>query len=219
MTYGANTSPPGSQAKELQIGQADPGPVVVTTDTDIKVDGYPFLFGGNEYIAAGINDTGNSRTYMRTPGSQYYVDVQDIATGSNDGTRNDGTELTRPWLAQAHKSIIEGQLLFTAYEAHDFSTDFAKVTWAMPGEIWLTTQPPMGPKQQWRISASQATLGPVAKYEPKPLLGRSKVRVFYSSLPEGAGIDSVPVQLRRADTPISRDGGDGQKGGASASGD
>lgn len=74
------------------------------------------------------------------------------------------------------------------------------------GEIWLSTVLQSPPTEtQWRVSdAADPTIAALAKSEPEPYIGNSRVWVFYSAVPNGSNFLTTTWELRRADTPIGK---------------
>lgn len=81
------------------------------------------------------------------------------------------------------------------YQINEAGTSFWDVTFAIAGEIWLSTLFE-SPQQQWLLSDSVT-----AKAEPEPFVGASQVWVFYNVI-EGDNPLTAKWHLYRAETPI-----------------
>ena len=191
LTYGFFDANNYVQIREFDLGKPSPQPVAVTNDPSSKIDPFPFTFNGQDIVIAGIGATATSHVYQRQAGDTLLT-LQETIYPSASGLLN-------PILAQSHERILFDGALYTAYQINEPGSDFFDTTFAQTGEIWLSTVLQAGPRQ-WRVSA----VDDLAKAEPEPYVGTSKVWVFYSALPKGADFLSAKWSLHRAETPLVR---------------
>jgi hypothetical protein len=191
LTYGFFDDDGFVQIREFDLDKPSPQPIAITNDAFSKVDPFPFTFNGQDTVLAGINATATSHVYQRPAGTTLLRLLQII-----DPT---ASKLQTPALAQSHERILFDGALYTAYQINEEGSDFFDTAFSQTGEIWLSTVLQAEPRQ-WRVSA----VDDLAKAEPEPYVGTSKVWVFYSALPKGADFLSAKWSLHRAETPLVR---------------
>lgn len=191
VTYGALDKNGYIQVREFDLTQPNPVPRTVTEDPHNKIDPFPWVFNGQDILLPGLDARAITGVYVRPPGALIFTLVETIAPSSST--------LTNPSLAQSNEPIVWEGKAYTAYQVNEASTSFYQTTFAQPGEIWLSTVLQF-PPQQWRLSEYSDR----AKAEPEPYVGRSRVWVFYSSLPKGANPLTAIWSLHRTDTPLGR---------------
>ncbi len=171
MTFGGN-SPGGRKVKVRGYDADNPrsGAFDLIDNGHTHIDPYPALFGGYEYIFAGIDATAESFVYRRpahSPASAPFELLHRLTPPESS--------LRQPSLAQSHEPFEILGRLFTVYQVNDQGRGFFDTTFQNNGEIWLadlTAQPP----RQWRIAPEVS--GPAA--EPEPLVTPFGAWVFYN---------------------------------------
>jgi hypothetical protein len=191
LTYGFFDGDGLVQIREFDLDSSNPLPIAVTNDPSWKVDPFPFVSNGQHFAIAGINSTVTSHVYQRQAGTTLFQLQETISPPASS--------LTTPILAQSHERILFDGALYTAYQVNEPGSDFQDTAFSQTGEIWLSTV--LQPNQrQWRVSQVNS----LAKSEPEPYVGTSKVWIFYSALPRGADIYTAKWSLHRADTPLAK---------------
>lgn len=176
MTFGANS--PGDRRVKVRGYDADnprSGAFDLIDDGHTHIDPYPALFGGYEYIFAGIDATAESFVYRRPAHSPAHAPFELLHRLAPPGS-----SLRQPSLAQSHEPFEILGRLFTVYQVNDQGRGFYDTTFQNNGEIWLadlTAQPP----RQWCIAPEAP--GPAA--EPEPLATPFGAWVFYNRLLSG----------------------------------
>jgi hypothetical protein len=185
------------QVKEFDVDSPSTPPYFVTDDPSNKLDPWSMVFGDSELLLPGINGTDTTTVYQRNPGATLFSSVEQITPPDS--------LLVHPALAQSNQSIIFDDRLYTTYQVNEKGLGFYD-TITNTGEIWLSTMLQSPPTEsQWRLSeSSDATVTSLAKSEPEPYIGTSKVWVFYSAVPNGSNFTTSVWALRRADTPIGK---------------
>jgi len=189
LTYGCADAAAYVQVCEYDAVQANPAPAQVTSDPHDHVDPFPWFLGSDDILVPGLDGTAESCVYKRPAGALQFTCAESITPPNS--------ALTDPALAQSHERAIWAGRGYTAYQVNDAGSTFFQTAFAQPGEIWLSTVL-QSPQQQWRVSGD----GVLGRAEPETYVGNSRVWVFYSSLPEGAGLLTGTWSLRRADTPL-----------------
>jgi hypothetical protein len=189
LTYGFFDEDGFVQIREFDLEESAPQPAAVTDDPSFKVDPFPFTFNGKDIFIAGINSSATSYVYERPVGGGFFQQVQTIYPAPSN--------LQPPSLAQSHERILVDGLLYTAYQVNEPGGDFQTTAFAQTGEIWLSTVS-QGPPRHWRVSEDND----LAKAEPEPYVGTSKVWIFYSTLPRGADMLTAKWSLNRAETSL-----------------
>ncbi len=189
LTYGFFDTDRRVQVREYDVTAASPAAVAVTDDAPSKIDAYPFVFAGSDVLLPGIDGSATTHVYQRAPGASTFSLIETLTPPDS--------LLTHPALAQSNESILYADAAYTAYQVNERGSGFYDTAFAQTGEIWLSTVL-QAPQRQWRLSeASDA-----AKAEPEPLMGASRVWVFYSATAKGSDFMTALWSLRRADTPI-----------------
>jgi len=171
-------------------GTTPPTPRTVTTGASRKPDAFPWTFGNQDILMSStIDGTGAATIYTRPAGTQFFTPVETI-------TPSTGT-LTPPVFSQSNERMSFGGRAFTSFQTNSSAGEFFGTTFQETGEIWLSTIL-QTPPQQWRLSDDSDR----AKFENEPYEGRSKVWVFYSSVPRGSSLRRTVISLRRCETPL-----------------
>lgn len=191
VTYGALDKNGYVQVREFDLTQPNPVPRDVTNDARNKIDPFPWVFNGQDILLPGLDAKAITGVYVRSPGTSIFTLVETIAPPSS--------ALVNPSLAQSNEPIVWESQAYTVYQVNEASTNFYQTAFAQRGEIWLSTVL-QTPQRHWRLSENSDT----AKAEPEPYIGKSRVWVFYSSLPKGANPLTVTWRLHRASTPLGR---------------
>jgi len=195
LTFGAFDEQGRVQIKQFDATSPTRGTVMVTSDAHSHIDPFPFVFGDQHVIVAGIDGTATSQVYARASHAIPFAPVETIAPPHST--------LPKPVLAQSHERILFDGKAYTAYQVNDGSAgraNFFETTFARTGEIWLTTVL-QSPQQQWLISSRSDT----AKSEPEPFIGKTRVWVFYSETSPDSSPGNALWSLRRADTPLRKE--------------
>lgn len=187
LTYGFEDENRIVQVRMLDLTQPNPTPMAVTSDPGDKIDPYPWFYNGQEILFAGMERKARTHVYARTPGEAQFRLVETILPPAS--------ALAHPALAQSNEAIVFHGRVYTAYQINEGGRSFWEVTFARPGEIWLSTLFETT-QQQWLLTDSLA-----AKAEPEPYVGSGRVWVFYNVI-EGNNPLTAIWHLYRADTPI-----------------
>ena len=187
LTYGFEDENGIVQVRMLDLTQPDPTPIAVTSDPGDKIDPYSWFFNGQEILLPGMEAEARTHVYVRTPGEAQFRLVETILPPAS--------ALAHPALAQSNEPIVFNGHAYTAYQINEGGSSFWDVTFARPGEIWLSTLFET-PQQQWLLTDSLT-----AKAEPEPYVGNRRVWVFYNVI-EGNNPLTAIWHLYRADTPI-----------------
>lgn len=194
LTFGALDDQGRVQIKQFDATQPARGAVLVTTDARSHIDPFPFVFGDQHIVIAGIDATATSYVYARASNATLLTQVEALTLPQSN--------LTKPVLAQSHERILFDGKAYTAYQVNDSDAgraNFFETAFARTGEIWLSTVL-QSPQQQWLISGKSDT----AKSEPEPFVGAARVWVFYSETPQNSSPANTLWSLRRADTPLRK---------------
>ncbi len=187
LTYGFQDSNGVVQVRMLDQTQPNPAPRAVTSDRGNKVDPYPWLHNGREILLAGIDAEARTHVYIRQEGEAEFRLAETIIPPASG--------LAHPALAQSNEPIVFNGRAYTVYQINEAGTSFSDVTFASPGELWLSTLFE-APQRQWLLSDSL-----MPKAEPEPFIGTSRVWVFYNVI-EGDHPLTAVWHLYRAETPI-----------------
>lgn len=187
LTYGFRDANGVVQVRMLDLTQPDPTLQAVTDDPGDKVDPYSWFYNGVEILLPGIDGEARTHVYVRQPGEAGFRLAEVIIPSAS--------ALRRPALAQSNEPIVFAGRAYTVYQVNEAGAGFWDVTFAKPGEIWLSTLFE-SPQRQWLLTDSVT-----AKAEPEPFVGRERVWVFYSVI-EGENPLSARWHLYRAETPI-----------------
>lgn len=191
LTYGFYDKRGYLQIKQFDFTKPDSPPVQVTYDPYSKVDPYPLVFNDKDVLIAGINGEDFNNVYTRFSGNRWFSLTESFSVPES-------TSLENPSLAQSNEPVIFNNNLYTAYQVNNKGARFQDTTFAQTGEIWLASLLQDEPKQ-WRVSENND----LAKFEPEPYPGKSKVWVFYNAMPAGSDIFTETWGLYRAETPIN----------------
>jgi len=189
LTYGFFDENSDVQIREFLPGNGDPGPFEVTSDSGSKIDPFPFTFENQDILLPGLDAQPTTAVYVRDIGTQFFTLQETVTPGD--------TSLQNPSLAQSNQPIEFDARSYTAFQINESGSDFLDTAFAQTGEIWLSTVL-QSKQEQWRLSA----VNDMAKAEPEPYVGSSKIWVFYSAAPEGSDLLRATWTLRRAETPI-----------------
>lgn len=197
LSYGGYDAQNYVQVKEFDVDSPNTPPYFVTDDPSNKIDPWSMVFGNSELLLPGIDGTDTTNVYQRDAGTTLFTRVEQITPPAS--------LLVHPALAQSNQSILFDNRLYTTYQVNDQGVGFYG-TITNTGEIWLSTVLQSPPTEtQWRLSdTSDATVASLAKSEPEPYVGTSKVWVFYSAVPKGSNFLTSIWALRRADTPLGK---------------
>ncbi|MFZ5616525.1 MAG: hypothetical protein ACOZAA_04290 [Pseudomonadota bacterium] len=197
LTYGGYDANGFVQVKEFNAETPSLLPHFATDDQNHKIDPWSMAFGADDLIIAGVNGEARSVVYRRSAGGSLFNAVEEIVPSPS--------MLANPSLAQSHQSIEFDGRLYTAYQVNEKGAGFYE-TITGTGEIWLSTVLQNSPvESQWRLSGSaDPAIASLAKSEPEPCVGTSKVWVFYSAVPNGSDFSTSVWTLRRADTPVGK---------------
>jgi len=190
LTYGSLDSSSYTQVRQYNAAFPSSPTVFVTDDPHNKVDPYPWVFNDRHVLMAGIDASATSYIYTR-PADAVVFTVEETVFPYQ-------TMLSSPALAQSHERIVFENQAFSVYQVNRASSSFMGTTFGQPGEIWLTTLF-QTPQRQWLLAALQPE---VAFSEPEPLVGRTRVWVFFNETPVAAHPLTTVWRLRRAETPL-----------------
>jgi hypothetical protein len=198
LTYGHKSEDSGkTEIRAYDVEHPDRGAFNLVEDGNDKIDPYPAVLNGYEYIMAGINATATSHIYRRPAGVRVDAPFELFRT-----LYPDGTHLKNPSLAQSHEPFVFKDRLYTVYQVNEKGRGFFDITFRQPGELWLADLS-ADPVKQWRIAPADG--GPVT--EPEPLVTDNCVWIFYSRPMVGEAKQEKPAS---ADTPAST--GDNEAG-------
>ena len=195
LTYGFYDSNNFVQVKEFDAFSPTLPGLPVTTDQNIKADGYPVnnSYNNNQYIISGLNGTDSAIVYQRDAPGQVFNNIETIVPNSMN--------LIFPALNQSHEPFFFNEQLYTAFQINEDGGSFINTTLNEPGEIWITT-----------IDSSQQTMWLISNFdsllnvsEPEPYIGNNKIFVYYSANtidPNNSPLNRV-FQLRRCETPMN----------------
>ncbi len=187
LTYGFEDENGIVQIRMFDLTQPNPAPQAVTNDAGDKIDPYSWFYNGQEILLPGMDAEARTHVYLRNAGEAQFRLAETILPPAS--------ALEHPALAQSNEPIVFNGRVYTVYQINEGGTSFWDVAFANPGEIWLSTLFE-SPQQQWLLSDSQT-----AKAEPEPLVGTSKVWVFYNVIEGDTPLNAV-WHLYRAETPI-----------------
>jgi hypothetical protein len=187
LTYGFADANGVVQVRMLDLTQPNPVPQAVTNDPGNKVDPYSWFYNGREILIPGINAEARTHVYVRNTGEAEFRLAETIIPPAS--------ALARPALAQSNEPIVFNGRTYTVYQVNEAGASFWDMTFGKAGEIWLATLFET-PQQQWLLTDSLT-----AKAEPEPLVGTSRVWVFYNVV-EGDNPLTAVWHLYRAETPI-----------------
>jgi hypothetical protein len=187
LTYGFADANGVVQVRMLDLTQPNPAPQAVTNDPGNKVDPYSWFYNEREILLAGINAEARTHVYIRNAGEAEFRLAETIIPPAS--------ALARPALAQSNEPIVFDERTYTVYQVNEAGASFWNVTFGKAGEIWLATLFET-PQQHWLLTDSLT-----AKAEPEPVVGTSRVWVFYNVI-EGDNPLTAVWHLYRAETPI-----------------
>jgi len=203
LTYGFYDQENFVQVKEFNAFDPSAPPIPITTDQNIKADGYPVNhpFNNKQYLVSGLNGTDTAIVYRRDAPGEAFTSIETITPST--------LNLSTPALNQSHEPFFNDQRLFTTFQVNEDGGSFLNTTLNEPGEIWMTTID--DPQQtMWLLSDFNPTLN---ISEPEPFTGNNKIFVYYSA--NRIDPDKLPLnrvfQLRRCDTPMNTDSNPGEE--------
>jgi hypothetical protein len=187
LTYGFEDENGIVQVRMLDLTRPNPAPQAVTNDPGDKVDPYSWFYNGQEILLPGMDAEARTHVYVRQTGEAAFRLVETIFPPAS--------ALAHPALAQSNEPMVFNGHAYTTYQVNEAGASFWEVTFAKAGEIWLSTLFE-SPQRQWLLTDSLT-----AKAEPEPLVGASRVWVFYNVI-EGDNPLTAIWHLYRAETPI-----------------
>jgi hypothetical protein len=170
ITYGHASPQTGKvEIRAFDVENPEKGSFFLIEDGSNKIDPFPKVMEGYEYILAGIDGTASSNIYRR-PAESGNAPFQLYRRLYPDETR-----LNNPSLAQSHEPFIFKGKLYTVYQVNEKGQRFFDTTFRQPGEIWLAdlTSEPL---HQWLIAPETRDL--IA--EPEPVVTETCVWIFYN---------------------------------------
>jgi hypothetical protein len=147
ITYGYKSERTGKvDIRGFDAAHPDKGSFNLIDDGTNKVDPYPAVIDGYEYIMAGVDGTATSHIYRRSAGGKADAPFKLYRTLMPEGSR-----LKDASLAQSHEPFVFKGKLYTVYEVNNCGRGFFDTTFRQPGELWLADLT-ADPVKQWRIA-------------------------------------------------------------------